>query len=149
MSSGRMFLDSSTLFSGVVSAVGAARVLLQLGEMGAVELFVSEQVIAETERAVARKAPRAVADLRRAILASRARVVANPDAAEVHGNLTLMKHAADIPILLAAMRVRVDFLVTLNTRHFMDDPEVSRRSGLRIGTPGDALSWFRERCQQE
>ena len=34
-------------------------------------------------------------------------------------------------------------LVTLNRRHFIDDPEVARRSDLRIGTPGDALAWVR------
>ena len=27
-------------------------------------------------------------------------------------------------------------LVTLNRRHFIDDPEMTRRSDLRIGTPG-------------
>ncbi|MFN3762764.1 MAG: hypothetical protein ACK4WK_06130 [Anaerolineae bacterium] len=37
----------------------------------------------------------------------------------------------------------MDYLVTLDRRHFLDDPEVSRRSGLRIGTPGDFLTWFR------
>jgi hypothetical protein len=35
------------------------------------------------------------------------------------------------------------YLVTLNRRHFSEDPEVARRSGLRIGTPGDALAWVR------
>ena len=34
-------------------------------------------------------------------------------------------------------------LVTLNRRHFIDDPEVARHSDLRIGTPGDALAWVR------
>jgi hypothetical protein len=38
----------------------------------------------------------------------------------------------------------VDYLVTLNRRHFIDDPAVAARSGLRIGTPGDALAWMRE-----
>lgn len=38
----------------------------------------------------------------------------------------------------------VDYLVTLNGRHFIDDPAVAARSGLRIGTPGDALAWMRE-----
>jgi hypothetical protein len=32
----------------------------------------------------------------------------------------------------------------LNRRHFIDDPAVAAHSGLRIGTPGDALAWVRE-----
>ncbi|MDX9865493.1 MAG: hypothetical protein RBT34_11875 [Anaerolineaceae bacterium] len=41
----------------------------------------------------------------------------------------------------------MDFLVTLNRRHFIDDPRVVQVSGLRIGTPGDALAWVRERMR--
>jgi hypothetical protein len=59
-----------------------------------------------------------------------------------------MKHPADIPILVAAMQAGVDYLVTLNRRHFTDDPEVAHRAGLRIGTPGDALAWVREQLAQ-
>jgi hypothetical protein len=56
----------------------------------------------------------------------------------------MVSHAADVPILMAAMQAKVDFLVTLNRSHFQDDPGVSQRSGLRIGTPGDALAWLRQ-----
>ena len=52
-------------------------------------------------------------------------------------------HLADVPVLVAAMNARTDYLVTLNRRHFVDDPNVAARSGLRIGTPGDALVWVR------
>ena len=41
------------------------------------------------------------------------------------------------------MDAKVDFLVTLNRKHFIDDPGVAMKSGLRIGTPGDALGWVR------
>ena len=62
-----LFLDSSALVAGILSAQGAARALLLLAEVGVIALVVSEQVIAETERAIARKVPRALPDLRRAI----------------------------------------------------------------------------------
>ena len=62
----RLFLDSSALFAGIISPNGAARVLLLLGGTGQIGLLVSEQVIAETERAVARKVPRALNELRQA-----------------------------------------------------------------------------------
>ncbi|WP_423226639.1 hypothetical protein [Candidatus Amarolinea aalborgensis] len=39
--------------------------------------------------------------------------------------------------------IKTGCLVTLNRRHFIEDPEVARRSGLRIETPGDALAWVR------
>ena len=139
-----LFLDSSALFAGIISTTGAARVLLLLAEAEQISLFISEQVVAETERAMARKAPTALQDLRRAILASKAQILRDPAPEAVLANLDLISHAADVPILIAAMQARVDFLVTLNRTHFLDDPQVSQRSGLRIGTPGDALTWLRQ-----
>jgi hypothetical protein len=48
-----------------------------------------------------------------------------------------------VPVLVAAVKAKVDFLVTLNGKHFIDDPGVAKNSRLRIGTPGDALHWVR------
>ena len=138
-----LFLDSSALIAGIVSAKGAARALLLLAESGHIAVTISEQVLAETERAIARKVPLALSDLRQAILASQAQIVRDPSLEEVSAHPNLISHPADIPIVLAAMQAKVDYLVTLNRKHFIDDPEVARKSGLRIGAPGDALSWVR------
>jgi predicted nucleic acid-binding protein len=148
MSRNSLFLDSSALFAGIVSADGAARALLLLAETGRLRLLISEQVIAETERAIARKAPGALAEIRQAILRSRAGVLSDPDPQDVAEHLNWMADPTDIPILLAAMDARVDYLVTLNRRHFLDDSQVAQRSGLRIGTPGDALAWVRGQLSQ-
>lgn len=138
-----LFLDSSALIAGIVSAKGAARALLLLAEAGQIAVTISEQVLAETERAIARKVPQALSDLRQAILASQAQIVRDPSPDQVSAHRDLISHAADTPVVVAAMQAKVDYLVTLNRKHFMDDPEVARRSGLNIGTPGDALSWVR------
>jgi predicted nucleic acid-binding protein len=138
-----LFLDSSALFAGIASGTGAARVLLLLSESGHITITISQQVLAETERAIARKAPRALNDVRQAILASKAQIVHDPSPAQVTANLGLIAHPADVPILLSAINAQVDYLVTLNRRHFIDDPDVAGRTGLRIGTPGDALHWVR------
>jgi predicted nucleic acid-binding protein len=116
-----------------------------LAETDQIALFLSEQVVAETERALARKAPQALQNLRQAILASKAQIRRDPALDEVRANLDLIGHDADVPILVAAMRAQVDFVVTLTRNHFLDDPGVARRSGLQIGTPGDALTWLRQR----
>lgn len=76
MSKARLFLDSSALFAGIVSTNGAGRVLLILGEAEKIYLIVSEQVIVETVRAIARKIPSALPEARLAILQSRGRTCA-------------------------------------------------------------------------
>jgi predicted nucleic acid-binding protein len=143
MSKANLFLDSSALFAGIISSTGAARALLLLAESDQITLTLSEQVVAETERALARKVPHALADLRAAILASKAQIVQDPAPEKVQENLHLISHPADVPILLAAMKAKVDYLVTHNRVHFIDDPGVAIKTKLRIGTPGDALDWVR------
>jgi len=138
-----LFLDSSALVAGILSMKGAARTLLLLAESGHIAVTISEQVLAETERVIARKVPAALTDFRQAILASQAQIVRDPSPDEVRAHTDLISHPADIPIILAAMQAKVDYLVTLNRKHFLDDVDVARKSGLNIGTPGDVLSWVR------
>jgi predicted nucleic acid-binding protein len=148
MSKINVFLDSSALFSGIFSSQGAARVLLLLAEDEKILITISEQVVTEVERNVARKIPEILPLAREMILVSHIRIVSDPQTEEVNQHQDWINHSADVPILLAAACARVDFLVTLNTKHFLEDPEVSRRTGLRIGTPGDALAWVRGKMSE-
>ncbi len=144
MSKVNIFLDSSALIAGILSETGAAHVLLQLGESEYVELTVSEWVVDETIRSVARKAPDILDEVDKTITKSKIKIVANPSNDEVRANFYLMKDPYDVPVLLAAMKASVDYLATHDRKHFLDDPKVAENSGLRIGTPGDALAWLRE-----
>jgi predicted nucleic acid-binding protein len=143
-----LFFDSSALFAGVVSASGASRALLLLAEAGLVSIIVSEQVVAETERAVARKIPRALSNYREALRATGLRIVKDPSPKEIQAHKNIISHQTDVPIIVAAMQVKADYLVTLNRRHFVDDPGVAARPGLRIGAPAEALAWVRQRLKQ-
>ncbi|MBX7235670.1 MAG: PIN domain-containing protein [Caldilineales bacterium] len=138
-----LFLDSSALIAGVISSSGAARALLQFAEAGIIVITISEQVVVESERAIARKAPVALVFLRQTLRQTGLRIVPSPSAAEVASHADIIRDPTDVPIVVAAMSAAVDFLVTLNRHDFIDDPEVSVRSGLRIGAPADALRWLR------
>jgi len=140
----KLFLDSSALIAGVISPTGGARALLFLAEAGAISIVVSGQVIAESERAIAKKAPGAVDNFRKAVRISVDQILRDPNLNEVKKHHGIIKHKVDVPIVVAAMNGEVDFLVTLNRKHFIDDPGVARKTGLKIGTPGDALEWLRQ-----
>ena len=51
------FLDTSVLYSAVLSPSAQARSLLRLGELNLVRLWVSPAVLREADRAVRRMAP--------------------------------------------------------------------------------------------
>jgi predicted nucleic acid-binding protein len=143
MSKIKVFLDSSALISGVISSTGAARVLFVMSESGQIEAFISEHVITESERSLARKVPHALPEFRQTIRDAQPRIIHNPTQ-QVSDHLYLINDPADVPILLSAMKAKVNYLATHNRRHFLDDPTVAEKSGLRIGTPGDVLAWLRE-----
>ena len=145
MSKPNLFLDSSALFAGVVSATGAARALLLLAEGGLVAVTISEQVVIETERALARKVPRALVYYREALRSTGLRLMHGPSPKEVEAHRGIIAHRADVSIVVAAMEAGVDYLVTFNRQHFIEDTGVAARSGLYIGTPGEALAWVRGR----
>jgi len=78
MTSPHLFLDSSALFAGVVSAEGAARALLMMADGNLIGITVSAQVVSETERALARKVPRALLYYRETLRSTGLRIVADP-----------------------------------------------------------------------
>ncbi len=54
----RIFLDTSALLAGLISAKGAAREILSGGEMRLFEILVSSQVLLEADRNIENKFPR-------------------------------------------------------------------------------------------
>ena len=144
MSKIKVFLDSSVLIAGILSSSGAARVLLVMSEIGQIEVFISEHVITESERSLARKVPHALPEFRQSIRDAQPKILQNPTQQEIRDHLYLIGDPEDVPILLAAMKAKVDYLATHNRRHFIDDPTVAEKAGLKISTPGDVLAWLRE-----
>lgn len=115
-----------------------------LSEQGKLDLFISEHVVEECERALARKVPKALPAFRNTLKDIKPKIVLAPTSEEIQTCLYMISDPSDTPILAAAIKAKVDFLVTHNRRHFLDDPKVAQTSGLRIGTPGDALAWIKE-----
>lgn len=139
-----IFLDSSALIAGIFSETGAAHVLLQLGETEDIALTISELVLKETKRSISRKKPESLEIAEKEIQKSNINILQDPPNEEIQANLYLIDDPDDVPILLAAIKAKVDYLATHDHKHFLDDPKVAERTGIKIGTPGDVLAWIRE-----
>jgi predicted nucleic acid-binding protein len=139
-----IFLDSSALIAGVLSATGAAHTLLMFGEDETILLAVSEWVVRESEEALNRKSPKNIKALRTSLLTSKFQIVPDPSDEDVQANLYLVGDQDDVPMLLAAIKAKVDYFTTHDHKHFLDDPKVAQRAGIKFGTPGDVLAWLRK-----
>jgi len=137
------FLDSSALFAGIWSAEGGGRMILKLGEAGAIRLLVSLQVLDEIESALRRKAPDMLGLLALLLDRSGVEVVPSPISEAVRDSQALTGHLGDAQVLAAAQATGADYLVTLDRKHFLDNQTLRNAVPFPVGTPGDFLAWYR------
>jgi predicted nucleic acid-binding protein len=139
----RLFLDSNVLTGGIVSPWGLDKAALSLCAARLCKLVLAEVVRDEVEENLllhAERLPRSDADeliehYRRLIKLTSPEVVPYPKEADVLSSRHLIRHAADVPVLLSAMASKPDWLLTHNTRHFTQ--AVAKRTSVRIATPAD------------
>ncbi len=135
----RVFFDTNVIFSGLHVQGGPPARLLQAYVEGHLVMIVSSQVLEELVRTIQIKLPHALPRLYLLLASNPPEILANPDEHDV-ARWTQVIHPADAPILAAAVAAQVDYLVTGNTRHFVDDPAVAGQSGLRIVTPAQLVN---------
>lgn len=138
----RAFIDASVLIAACYSSSGASREIILQAIRGNASLVISELVIQETERNLANKAPNALPAFHQFLDAVSFEFV-RPTKQQV---LQAAAYIAlkDAPIVAAAKRAQVDYLVSLDRRHLVGLPEVAQKSGLRIVLPNQFLEEIRK-----
>lgn len=137
----RVFLDTNVLIAGVASRTGASAAILDLGEAEEIVIVLSRQVLVEADRVFLAKFPHLV-ERYRAFIKNLAPLLADDPPAAAVKEAAQVIHADDAPILAAAKRETIDYLVTLNTRHFTI-PQVRAFLPAPIVTPAEFLEAFR------
>ncbi len=134
----RVFLDSSVLFSAAYSRHGHAYDLLLMGVRGEITLLASQLVLNETRRNLADHAPDKL-DLLNLALEQIPFELVRPTRREV---AAAAKRVAlkDAPIVAAARKAKVDFLVTLDKKHLLGRPALEAFARAAIVTPKDAVA---------
>jgi predicted nucleic acid-binding protein len=139
----RLFLDSNVLTGGLVSEWGLDKAVLSICAARVCRMVLADVVRYEVEENLLYHAgllsipagEHLIEDYHRLIQLADPETVPQPDQQSMRANRHLIRHEADVPVLLSAMACKPDWLLTNNTKHFT--PEAARRSGLRIATPAD------------
>ena len=139
----RLFLDSNVLTGGIISPWGLDKAALslcaaRLSRLVLAEVVrdeVEENLLVHAERLPSLEADELIEHYRRLIKLTDPEMVSYPAEALVRSSRHLIRHAADIPILLSAIAGKPDWLLTHNTKHFTQ--AVAKRTGLRIATPAE------------
>ena len=137
----RLFLDSNVLTAGIVSTWGLDKAVLSLCAARICRLVLAEAVREEVEDNLLIRLSglesgdrnRVIDDYARLIALMKPEIVPYPGQAEVKAARHLIRHAADVPVLLSAMASRPDWVLTHNSKHFT--ASVAKRTGLRFASP--------------
>ena len=141
----RVFLDSGVLLEGLLAPWSASRAVLVLSRRRVFKIILAKYVQGEVEENLLE------------MLASDARIggeiinvyatllrlldpeyIALPSRQEVERHRHLIRHQADVPVLVSALKASPDWFLTTNTRHF--NKQVALRTQLRISTPQGFIS---------
>ncbi|NIM93395.1 MAG: PIN domain-containing protein [Anaerolineales bacterium] len=139
----RVFLDTSAIFVGIWSPSGGGRMILKLGEAGMLLLLTNAEVLGEFDRVLKRKAPESLGDLALVLDRSRLEIVPSPTQRIVDRCLELIDHMGDARIFVPAWSAEVDYFVTFDRAHLLQNKLLQEEVPFPIGTPGDFLDWFR------
>lgn len=139
----RLFLDSNVLTAGIVSAWGLDKAVLSLCAARVCRLVLAEVVRDEVEenlllhagRLSSLDADQLIEDYRELIKLTNPKLIPYPDRELVRSSRQLIRHEADVPVLLSAIASRPDWVLTHNTKHFTK--AVAQRSSLRIAKPAE------------
>ena len=137
-----VFLDTSVLFAAVWSESGGSRLILKLGEAGAVSLWVGPSVLQEADAVLECKSPESGPHM--ALLLDRAQVQVGPRAgtAALAQAKSAVEYAPDAKVLAEALELKVDYFVSLDREHLVGNPQTESLP-FSVGTPGDFLDWYR------
>jgi putative PIN family toxin of toxin-antitoxin system len=137
----RVFLDTSVLISGTISRTGGSATILDLGEAEEILVVVSRQVLIEADRVFSAKFPE-FARRFRDFLHNLAPLVVEDPSSEAVREAAEVIHPDDAAILAAARSSSLDYLVTLDARHFKT-PQVRAYLSIPAVSPGEFLAAFR------
>lgn len=137
----RLFLDSNVILGGIVAQWGLDKAVLSLCAARIARLVLAEVVRDEVEenlrlhassfRTV--KSNQLIDDFHRLIDFAGPELILYPDTDLVRANRSLIRHEADVPVLVSAIAAKPDWLLSNNSKHFTE--AVAKRTGLRIATP--------------
>jgi putative PIN family toxin of toxin-antitoxin system len=136
----KVFIDTNVLIAGVHSVTGASATVLDLCEARVLQMVVSRQVLVEADRNFAAKFPQLIGRFRQ-FMHNLAPLMVEDPTPESMEKAAMIVDRKDAPILAAAQKANVDFLITLDKRHFLN-PKTRQKVMLKVVSPIEFLQSF-------
>lgn len=148
----KLLLDSNVITDGLFSKFGLSKSVLAICAARTCRMVLAEWVRIEVERNILKTVGRIseddveqlIEDYVGFLKLAKPIIVPVADEKRVIASRALIRHFADVPVLLAAIDSRPDWIITKNREHFTN--EVGKTVGIRIASPaeffGDLIDSF-------
>jgi predicted nucleic acid-binding protein len=143
----RIFLDTSVIFSAVLSDTGGARKLFRLGEAGVIQLIVGPNVLRECEEVLRRKVPASLPTLAYLLELGLVEIAPRPLDDSIKQAQTMVAYRPDAYVLAEAMGAEPDWFVSHDKEHFLKIRQDARLT-FQVGTPGDLIQHLEDEFTQ-
>ena len=143
----RIFLDTSVIFSAVLSDTGGSRKLFRLGEAGVIQLIVGPNVLRECEEVVRRKVPASLPTLAYLLELGLVEIASQPLDEIIQQAKAIVAYQPDAYVVSEAMGAEVDWFVTHDKEHFLKIRQDARLT-FEVGTPGDLIQALEDEFTQ-
>lgn len=135
----RVFLDTSVILAFCASPTGASRIILEAGLEGKLMAVVSPVILQECERNLAKKFSQKELLFFYRWLGKAPLVLEKLPAESEIKKFRSLVATKDVHVLATAVQAKVDFLVTLDKKHFFTPKIKKAKLPLKIATPGELL----------
>jgi len=143
----KIFVDTNVLVAGIASASGASAAVLDLCEAEVIQMVISRQVLIEGDRTFSAKLSGLVSGFRQFMRNLNPLMVEDPSKMMMDRARTMID-PKDASILAAALEAQVDFLLTLDKRHFLSQSTRSKIP-IKVITPSEFLRIFERSCLED
>lgn len=141
----KAFLDSNVFIAGLVSTTGASAEVLRLAEAKVFEIYISDLVVAECQRNFAKKLPEFLPYFYVAIEKLSPNVLKDIYRTDQRSS-KLFPKTSDRIIFQTAKSAKINYLVTLNRKHFYLKT-IKELAVFKIISPAEFLTELRKNLQ--
>lgn len=141
-------MDSGVLLEGLLAPWSASRAVLILSRRRVFKIILAEYVQGEVEDNLlellasdSRLANETIDAYSTLLKLLEPEFIPLPSKQEIDRHRHLIRHQADVPVLVSALKAAPDWLLTTNTRHFTK--QVALRTQLKIVTPQEFMTSVR------
>lgn len=139
-----LFLDTSVVLAAFFSQSGGSRAIFELSKEGWLRFVITETGVLEAYRRIRLKygQPELIG-LQNLLKDFQSAIQPSPSLIDINKYNHLIDDQDDRHILAAAVNYRVEFLITLDKKHFFTQKLELAKLPFTISTPGQFLQYFR------